>query len=137
MIAKVDHRTKLKDLQKQFNKKFPYLKIEFFSRPFTDDGFAPGKYQVDNEAFINEIALKKPGVKIAFSPDETVIDIERKLREDFGLFAHVFRKSGHVWVQTTSTNHWTLLHQNEHAQEGAKYKPRANIFNSGEDESRF
>ena len=37
----------------------------------------------------------------------------------FGLSAQVFRLSGDVWLETTSTDNWTLEEQNSTGQEAA------------------
>ena len=42
----------------------------------------------------------------------TVIDLEKKFREVFGLGIQVFRKSGKAWLETTLTDNWTLEEQN-------------------------
>jgi len=122
MTIKINKTLKLKDIQKAFRQKFPHLKIEFFDRPFTDSMPSISKYNVDNETSIDDAALKKPSENIAFSADETVMETERKLREQLGLFAHVFRKSGNLWVHSVDTHHWTLRKLEEHSEEGAKYK---------------
>jgi hypothetical protein len=128
MTIKINNTLKLKDIQQAFHKKFPYLKIEFFSRPFADGEISVGKQHVDNETLISDIALKNLSETLSFSHNETVTDTERKLREQLGLFGHVFRKSGNLWIHTTNTHHWTLQHQEEHAEEGAKYNPQLNII---------
>lgn len=128
MTIRINNNLKLKDIQKVFSKKFPYLKLEFFARPFADGELSVGKQHVDSETLISDIALKKLTETLTFSPEETVTDTERKLREQLGLFAHVFRKSGNLWIHTTNTHHWTLQHQEEHAEEGAKYNPQLNII---------
>ncbi len=135
MTIRINNRLKLIDIQKGFSKQYPYLKLEFFSKPYKEGELTPGKYQIDNETHISDIALKKLSQHITFLPDETVSETERKLREDLGLFAQVFRKSGHVWVQTTSTSHWTLQHQNEHAMEGAKYRPQINLIEANNEKA--
>ena len=44
--------------------------------------------------------------------DMKVSDFEKMFHDKFGLNVQVFRKSGNLWMQTTSTDHWTLAEQN-------------------------
>ena len=47
----------------------------------------------------------------------TVNQLELLIFSKFGLAAQVFRKSGNVWLETSATDNWTLLQQNN---EGAE-----------------
>jgi hypothetical protein len=38
---------------------------------------------------------------------------EKDFEKILGLSAHIFRKSGNVWVETTLNNDWPLEEQNE------------------------
>jgi hypothetical protein len=44
-------------------------------------------------------------------------ELEHAFNVKFGLSAQVFRKSGEIWLQTTTTDTWTLAKQNEVAME--------------------
>lgn len=58
-----------------------------------------------------------------------VSELESVFTETFGLSVQVFRKLGNVWLQTTTTDNWTLAEQNQKAseKEGA---PEENIIDS-------
>jgi len=47
----------------------------------------------------------------------TVSDLESTFRNQFGLAAQVFRRSGNIWLETSITNGWTLKQQNDHGRE--------------------
>jgi hypothetical protein len=44
-----------------------------------------------------------------------VQQVEDKFKNELNLNVQIFRKSGDVWLQTTSTDEWTLLEQIERA----------------------
>ena len=46
-----------------------------------------------------------------------VAELENDFSGQFGLQVQVFRKSGEVWLQTTKTDNWTLIEQNQAALE--------------------
>jgi len=65
-----------------------------------------------------------------------VIDLEKMFKNRFNLSAQVFRKSGNLWLETTMTDNWTLLQQNNHGREistGKKNPDKADDFDLNRD----
>ena len=50
---------------------------------------------------------------VTLEKDQTVAKLEADFRVHFGLNAQVFRRAGKNWLETTSTDSWTLEKQNE------------------------
>ena len=48
-------------------------------------------------------------------------ELEVVFEDVFGLHVQIFRKSGDIWLQTSSTDHWTLEHHQEKAIEADKF----------------
>jgi hypothetical protein len=46
-----------------------------------------------------------------------VNELENIFQQKFSLSAQVFRKSGNLWLETTMTDNWSLLQQNNHGRE--------------------
>jgi hypothetical protein len=42
----------------------------------------------------------------------------------FGVPVQILRKSGKIWLETTMTDHWTLLQQNQHGEEISAWTPK-------------
>ncbi|MFT3705586.1 MAG: hypothetical protein QM802_24665 [Agriterribacter sp.] len=103
-------------VQEEFNRTFPFLKLEFFR--YKDDGrnggedlvFPPDKSMAECGAVIQE------GV-IEIEETMQVSTLEQLLKERFGLHVQVYRRSVNLWLQTTITDHWSLQKQNEHGME--------------------
>ena len=102
-----DHR-KIYNIQKEFTEKFPYLRIEFFS-----------KTEENSERTMNACAWTVGECRsthesgtIIILPQMTVAELEQIFRNMYGLSIQIFRKSGMVWLETTVTNSWTLEEQN-------------------------
>lgn len=99
-------------LQSEFHIAFPHLRLEFYHTP----------HQVFEGSARRDIA--DPGLKVAdignpgqegqveASPETMVRDFEEAMLNQFGLSVQVFRHSGGKWVQTTSSDEWTLGQQN-------------------------
>ena len=56
-------------------------------------------------------SVHKKGI-ITITPNMTVVDLEQRFNDVYGLGVEVFRKSGKVWLETTVTDGWTLEEQN-------------------------
>lgn len=112
----VHPKTKIVQLQEEFNAEFPYLKLEFFKHAHkVHEGNARG--DIITAADAARTRLRKATTDLVITEDMTVMELEQQLSSHFGLSAQVFRKSGRSWLETTVTDDWTLKHQNEQGSE--------------------
>lgn len=112
---KVKKNRSIGELQEDFNTAFPFLKIEFYKK-------ANGKAVLNNNQHLNKsVSLGKAGVSnegtLKVADTMTVGELEHIFKEQFGADIQVSRKSGSLWLETTMTDNWTLLQQNEHGKE--------------------
>lgn len=103
----------VKQLQEQFNEEFPYLKLEFFTRPKKTGESRPRKTIRTQEQTIGECRTVHHKGHMNIIAAMTVAELEKLFREYYGLYVQVFRKSGKVWLETTVTDGWTLEQQNK------------------------
>ena len=99
------------DFKRQFNFYYPYLKIEFYSKPFIKQSHASKKdvVEMNGKSILSNQFNCKGSINISGS--RTVRELESDIAS-MGLFGQVLRKSGHMWIETVLTNDWTLQHQN-------------------------
>ncbi|HEY1112415.1 MAG TPA: hypothetical protein VGE66_02605 [Chitinophagaceae bacterium] len=103
----------VKDIKKQFNCMFPYLKLEFFCEPHVVGQGSPFQKMVPPSTLLGEIhGILREGV-ITLVPESSVKDVEQAFQGHFGLPVQVFRKQKDVWLETTSTDFLSLAEQNE------------------------
>jgi len=105
------------ELQKEFNDRFPFLKIMFFSKPHQPGKGTERKYMKDATVTLEKCQIKNEGATLEFDEYTTVGSLEEKFASEFGLFIQVFRRSGNLWLETTATDNWSLHHQNEQGKE--------------------
>ena len=107
----------LEVLQKSFNATFPYLKLEFFSRPHERGGPTEKQFMINPKRTVDSCnpALTKSFLTIPI--EMTVHELESIFQNELGLYIQVFRKSGRVWLETTATDSWSLQKQNTEGQE--------------------
>lgn len=125
MKFNINKSTTIAEMQTAFSKLFPFLKIEFFTRPREADGSLWSKYMVFNRTkTMDEIGqIKADDNSIEINPSMTVNDFEQQLQDEFGLSVQVFRKSMGSWIATTESDSWTFAKQNEKGEEAATNIP--------------
>lgn len=111
-----DVRT-LKDIQEEFSDKFPFLRIEFF----TWIGKTEEKQKLNPELTIGEVRTIHKEGEVSIHGNLKVRTLEANFRDIYGLSVQVFRLSGNIWLQTTSTDDWTLHEQNRKGGASAKH----------------
>ena len=102
----------IEGIQNSFNTIFPFLKIEFFKKSHFRGKSNPKSLMYEYNLKLKEIRNKKFSGKIKIEKNMTVAELESIFENKFGLHAQVFRKSGNVWLETSSTDNWTLEEQN-------------------------
>jgi hypothetical protein len=97
--------TKINELKLYFNKRFPMLKLEFFK--------SGEKLPVEADVTVGEIRKNGHDGHIEIHSLLTAAELEKSFTDVFGIDLQVFRKSGKVWLQTTTTDHLTLGELNQ------------------------
>ncbi len=121
----IDNGKKIKDLQLEFHRAFPHLKLEFYEGSHRPGEASPARQQLDNEQLIDEVRSVHSKGDLRIREEMSVSELERLFLEKFGLNAQVFRRSGTLWLQTSATDHWTLAEQNRkggHSEQLAREK---------------
>lgn len=117
MEITIEQNKKLSDIQVEFQKRFPFLKLEFYKDAHASgEGSAKAK-TLNSNLTIAEAQSKAATGSLIIQGLMTVAELESAFSEVYGLSVQVFRKSGQVWLQTTVTDNWTLSIQNQKAME--------------------
>lgn len=111
IILNGNKNLKISDIQKLFEKEFPYLKIEFFTQKHQSYEGSPKSQMVDKNTLISKLTDKSGQIEI--HENMTVNEVEKLFEDMFGLHVQVFRKSGRTYLETSVTDNWTLKKQNE------------------------
>lgn len=105
----------IRSIQQEFREAWPHLKIEFYKNPHASYEGSPAKEQLHGDTAIEDIRNIHTSGWINISGDVQVKTLEKQFCRLLGLNVQVFRKSGGVWLATTTTDHWTLAEQEEAA----------------------
>jgi hypothetical protein len=100
-----------------FHKKLPYLKLEVFYHSHGEGEASPKSDLVPDEVSISTLIEQHAGGSIEFNVENTIYELEKKLKDYFGLNIQIFRQSGKLWLESTTSDHWTLTKVKEEAEE--------------------
>jgi len=108
----INDQQSIEQIRNSFNKEFPFLKLEFFSKRHESGQASSLQFLIRKDVTLRECRTVNHSGEIIISPDMKVSELEQLLWTDFGLGVQVFRKSGKVWLETILTDTWTLAEQN-------------------------
>lgn len=112
MTITINDRRKIFAIQEEFTKLFPFLRLEFFSKPQKPGGPASKKLVKQTSKTVGDCRTLHNNGKLTVNPKMTVTDLENEFRDVYGLSVQLFRKSGKVWLETSVTDGWSLEEQN-------------------------
>jgi len=115
MVIQILKTRSVGDVQHDFSGEYPFLRIDFFREVNGKPGSLL-KQKLNRTEKLSSSGKLREGV-LEIDESMTVGQLEKTLRERFGINTQVSRKSGPVWLETTVTDKWTLKHQNEHGRE--------------------
>lgn len=126
MTFKITEEYTIREVQQEFQKHFPYLKIEFYKHltPLKEGSTTREYY--DNSLKLGELTGENKKGTIQINEQMKVSELEQLFYSLFGVTAQVYRRSGNIWLQTTTTDNWTLAEQNNHARQRMEPLPETN-----------
>ena len=111
---------KIKDIQQEFNDKFPFLKLEFYKGKHESGQPSPAGKQLDSEKTIGQVRTAHTDGDMSIDGHLKVCTLEDRFWRQYGLNVQVFRHSGNLWLQTSTTDEWTLAEQNRKGEHSEK-----------------
>ena len=111
---------KISGIQEEFNKVFPYLKLEFFSGLHNPGMGSAKRFIKNNSLTLGDCRRIHTTGNIIITPVMTVTELEQCFGNIYGLGVQVFRQSGKTWLETSVTDGWTLEEQNRQGEELSK-----------------
>ena len=108
----INDRRKIFGIKEEFNAVYPFLKLEFFSKPQTKDGPPSSKIVKFSNKTLGECRTEHNTGEITIDKEMTVSELEQRFGDVYGLGVRILRKSGNVWIETIKTKNWTLEAQN-------------------------
>jgi hypothetical protein len=112
MILQIDDTMTIEEVQDRFSECFPFLKIEFYSKPHKKFQPSDKRFMLDKRLRINQIRKEHFNGAIEIKSWHATAKIERELKDEFGLYVQIFRRDAvSGWVQTSLSDDFTLEQQ--------------------------
>ena len=108
---KISDDLHLSEIKEKFTAKFPHLKLEFFSEEHGIGEASTFKTKFDDNTLLKDIRVIHNEGDLSIDGNTTTGDFETGFKTLFGVNVQVLRKSGNMWIQTTTTDRWTLDQQ--------------------------
>jgi hypothetical protein len=116
----IDDNYKLSTIQEEFRKHYPFLKLEFFEySPKGKKVFLKKNIIWDTNQTIGEVRHVHHLGHVSINGHQKVSTLENNFHTNYGLNVQVFRKADRVWLETVSTDDWTLAKQNKVGKENS------------------
>lgn len=109
----INDTRKISDIQEEFHKRYPYLRLIFFSDTHKPKCETSKALMIHANKTVGECRTKHNQGVIEIVPFMSVMNLEQHFNTIFGLGVQVFRQSGKAWLETTVTDSWTLEEQNK------------------------
>jgi hypothetical protein len=116
MKLQINRETKIKEVQKEFSEVYPFLKIEFYKKPHAEKELTHKKFRLNPDKVLSQESKSFKPSEIDIHKNKTVAELEKEVYEKLGVAMQVSRKSGNIWLETSSTDNRTLEMQNEQGQ---------------------
>lgn len=113
MHIEINDNTTFKEIQESFSDFYPYLQLEFYTRPHQKYGESLDIDLVYPGKTIGDVKKTHVSGILEILPQDTVARVEKELKMRFGLSAQVFWNDKEVWRQTTGMDDFTLKELNE------------------------
>jgi hypothetical protein len=111
MEINIHDKRKIHEIQKDFSRIFPNLKLDFFTILDEAKLASASKLLIHPSKAICECRAAHTKGMLTILPHMTILDLKHGFRDTFGLSIQVFRKVGADWLETTS-DIWSLEKHN-------------------------
>ena len=115
---------KLIDIQNEFQARFPFLKIEFYKHTHKPGEITKKDDLINLQHTIGEFNIENQDFDLHINESMVVKSLEMMFQSKLKIGLNVFRKSGASWLQTTTTDSWTLAEQNARGKEMSEELPK-------------
>ena len=107
----------IKNIQDEFQEKFPFLKLEFYTTPHKVGEGSAEKLHIEGDKTIGKIRKIHNSGNLSINGHLKVSTFEQSFYDKYGLNVQVFRRANRIYLQTSTTDSWTLSEQNKKGEE--------------------
>ena len=109
--------TTLNEVKDWFSNSFPLLKIEIYNKNHAEGEGSAKNEQITSNPTLSEIGFNGEKIEFVIFEDYSTNLVEHMFLSKLNINAQIFRLNNKTWIQTISTDNWTLKEQMLKAQE--------------------
>lgn len=109
--------TTLNELKDWFTKSFPLLKIEIYNKDHHEGEGNTSSEQINTNSTLTEIGFNGESIEFVIFEDYSTNLAEHMFHTKLNINVQIFRLNKNTWIQTISTDNWTLKEQMSKAKE--------------------
>ncbi len=110
----------LKEINDAFHAKFPYLKLNFFSSAHESHEASSIWDTLNPEMKLSQVSRTVNPDHLSINGHLKVETLEQEFQRRYDIGMQVMRKQGDRWVQTISSDDWTLAEQNREGEKSTQ-----------------
>jgi hypothetical protein len=104
----IDNQQPVSLIREQFNRLFPYLKLEFYPKQQAQEQTAVPNGKEPWNKKIGELRQRENTGAIDVLPGMTVLELKHLFAAHYGLDVQVLRRFGRTWLETGKNDNHTL-----------------------------
>ena len=109
--------TTLNEIKDWFSKSFPLLKIEIYNKEHHEGEGNAKSEEIKSNSKLSDLGYKGGQIEFVLFNDYSTNLAEHMFLTKLHINAQIFRLNKNTWIQTISTDNWTLTDQMKKAQE--------------------
>lgn len=113
MILHIHRKRTLKELQDDFNYFFPYLRLEFFSKPHRRMVRSSARRKLNPYLQIETVRSRQCNGALGINDHAPVQELEQALQQHYDLSAQVYHFAKGQWLMTDAADMATLAELND------------------------
>ena len=107
----VTDTTKVHEIKDRFTATFPLLKIEVYNTKHESGEGNSAQELIKKDVTLKEIGYKGGDIELVVFDDYSTNLVEHIFESKLNLNVQIFRLNKDLWIQTISTDNWTLKEQ--------------------------
>lgn len=111
----------LKEISDEFHTKFPFLKLNFYSSAHDAHEASSIWDTLNPDLKISQVSEKVPVDHLSINGHLKVANFEQEFQRRYDFGVQVMRKQGDRWIQTVSSDDWTISEQNREGERASQH----------------
>ena len=111
----INDQRRIYSVQRDFNRMFPNLRIEFYAKPPNQNASHPKTIIEDTSTTLADCRTSHKNGEVTVSPGMTIAELEQHLHDIFGIGVEILKNEDGMWNKPEQIGHLSLKEQNNNS----------------------